>query len=62
MSRTPVAAILGILGFLAYVALVLVLSDHVWGLHWTLEFLFFAVAGIVWVWPAKWLIVWAMRG
>jgi hypothetical protein len=30
-------------------------------LHWLAEFVFFAVAGIAWVWPAKWLIAWAVR-
>ncbi|MBR0672960.1 DUF2842 domain-containing protein [Neoroseomonas soli] len=61
MSRTPIALILGLVGFLAYVVAVLLVSDHVRGLHWTLESAFFAVAGIAWVWPAKWLITWAMR-
>ncbi|MBB5690552.1 DUF2842 domain-containing protein [Roseomonas alkaliterrae] len=61
MSRRSIALLAGTGGFLAYVVLVLLLADHVLGLHWTLEFLFFAVAGIAWVWPAKWLIAWALR-
>lgn len=61
MSRSAIATLLGLAGFAAYVALVLLLADHVQGLHWTLELAFFAVAGIAWVWPAKRLIVWAVR-
>jgi hypothetical protein len=61
MSRTAIASIVGIAGFLAYVVAVLLVADHVLALHWTIEFLFFAVAGIAWVWPAKWLIAWAIR-
>jgi hypothetical protein len=61
MSRRSIALLAGTGGFLGYVVLVLLLADHVLGLHWTLEFLFFAVAGIAWVWPAKWLIAWALR-
>ncbi|WP_198371343.1 DUF2842 domain-containing protein [Roseomonas rosulenta] len=61
MSRSALATIVGIVGFLAYVVVVLLLADHVRALHWTLEFLFFAVAGIAWVWPAKRLIAWAVR-
>lgn len=60
MSRRPVALLAGLLGFLFYVAGVLVVADLVHGLHWAVELVFFAVAGIAWVWPAKRLIVWAL--
>jgi hypothetical protein len=61
MSRPALAAIAGIAGFIAYVVVVLMLADHVRALHWTVEALFFAVAGIAWVWPAKRLMTWAVR-
>lgn len=61
MSRPALATIAGIVGFVAYVVAVLLVADHVRALHWTLELLFFAVAGIAWVWPAKRLMVWAVR-
>jgi hypothetical protein len=60
MSRTSIAALAGIAGFLLYVVVVLVVADHVLALHWLVELVFFAVAGIAWVWPAKWLIAWAV--
>jgi len=61
MSRPALAAIAGIAGFVAYVIVVLAVADHVRALHWTVEMLFFAAAGIAWVWPAKRLMAWAMR-
>lgn len=61
MSKPMLAGIIGIIGFLAYVAATIILSDHVLGTHWTLELIYFALAGIIWVWPAKALIIWAAR-
>lgn len=61
MSRPAIATIAGITGFLAYVVLVLLVADWFRHLHWTVEMLFFALAGIAWVWPAKRLMMWAVR-
>jgi hypothetical protein len=61
MSRPTLAALAGIAGFVLYVMVVLLAADHVRSLHWTLELMFFAVAGIAWVWPAKRLMAWATR-
>lgn len=61
MPRPAIATLAGIVGFILYVAAVLLLADHVRDLHWTAELLFFAVAGIAWVWPARRLMVWAVR-
>jgi len=61
MSRPAIATIAGIAGFLAYVVLVLLVADWFRQMHWTVEMLFFALAGIAWVWPAKRLMMWAVR-
>jgi Protein of unknown function (DUF2842) len=61
MSKSMLASIIGIIGFLLYVAGVILLADHVLGTHWTLEFVYFALAGIAWVLPARALIIWAAR-
>lgn len=58
-SRTALAALVGILGFLAYVGVVVALADHVLHLHWAVQALYFIVAGIAWTWPAKRLMFWA---
>ncbi len=61
MSRTPLASLIGILGFFAYIAAVVVLADVVLRQHWTVQLVYFIAAGILWVWPAKWLMFWAAR-
>ena len=61
MSRAPLASLIGILGFFAYIAAVVVLADVVLRQHWTVQLVYFIVAGILWVWPAKRLMFWAAR-
>lgn len=61
MSRPALAVLIGLAGFLAYVVVVLLLADHVRRVHWVFELLFFTVAGVFWVWPAKRLMTWALR-
>lgn len=61
MSRPAIAALLGVSGFLAYVAVVVALADHVVPLHWLVQLLYYLVAGIAWVWPARALMFWGAR-
>jgi hypothetical protein len=59
MSRPLAAMLIGLVGIAAYVILVMILADLVLKLHWTVQFLYFAAAGVIWVWPAKRLIYWS---
>jgi Protein of unknown function (DUF2842) len=61
MSRFAVAAPIGLLGFLLYVAAVVALADQVLSMHWLVVTLYFVLAGIAWVWPAQRLMYWAAR-
>lgn len=61
MSRPAIATIAGLAGFLIYVVIVLLVADWFREMHWAIELLFFGVAGIAWVWPAKRLMFWAAR-
>lgn len=61
MSRSTLALLGGLLGFLLYVMAVVALADHVLKLHWLVQLAYFIVAGIAWAWPAKWLMFWAAR-
>ena len=61
MPRIAFAAVLGILGFLAYVGAAVVLADRVFGLNWAWQALYFLLAGVLWVPPAHFLILWAAR-
>jgi hypothetical protein len=58
MSRSSAAMLIGLLGIIAYVICVMIVGDWVLTMHWTVQFLYFATAGIVWVFPAKRLIYW----
>lgn len=61
MSRNILALFIGLFGFLAYVGIAVAVADVVVHRHWLLQVLYYSVAGIIWVFPAKWLIIWAAR-
>jgi hypothetical protein len=57
--RVLIAAPLGLVGFVAYIALAVTLADRLAGLHWALQALYFVVAGVLWALPAHFLMLWA---
>ncbi len=59
MSRIPVAVIGGTVGFIAYVMAVTIVADHVLDANVVVQLLYFAVVGFVWVFPVRWLMLWA---
>ncbi|MDB5412268.1 MAG: hypothetical protein JWR10_603 [Rubritepida sp.] len=61
MSRGKIAFLIGVVGFILYIVLVVAAGDFIVRLHWALQLLYYAVVGIVWTIPAKWLIVWGAR-
>jgi len=61
MGRIVVASVAGLGGFCLYVAVAVAWADRLDGYHWSLRALYFAVAGILWVIPARWLMLWAAR-
>ena len=61
MLRTMIAVALGLPAFVAYVVAAVTLADRVTGLHWTIQALYFLIAGVLWAGPAYWLILWASR-
>ena len=58
--RIPFAAFVVIAGLVLYAALVATASEWVPG-HWAIEALFYAFAGVLWVYPAARLIAWSGR-
>ncbi|MFQ3623335.1 MAG: DUF2842 domain-containing protein, partial [Acetobacteraceae bacterium] len=58
--RGPVAAAIGVVGALLYVVLAVTLADLVIGVHWSLDLLYFAAAGLLWTVPAARLMRWAL--
>ncbi|MBV9530033.1 MAG: DUF2842 domain-containing protein, partial [Bradyrhizobium sp.] len=49
----------GLAGFCAYVMAAVALADRLAGLHWAASAAYFAVAGVLWVIPVRWLMYWA---
>lgn len=62
MPRVLIAALLGLSGFVAYVAAAVVVADRVSPLNWMIQLLYFVVAGMLWVIPARWLMLWGAGG
>ncbi len=58
--RGPIAAAIGVAGALLYVFLAVTLADLLIGVHWSLDLLYFAAAGLLWTVPAAYLMRWAM--
>ena len=61
MSRILLATFVGLVGFFAYIGAAVVLADQVAPLHWTVQVIYFLVAGVLWVVPAHFLVLWAAR-
>ena len=61
MSRGKLAFLIGMIGFIVYIGVVVALGDYVIPLHWSLHIVYYVFFGIVWVVPAKRLILWAAR-
>jgi membrane protein implicated in regulation of membrane protease activity len=59
MSRILVATLLGLGFFFFYVVAVLALADLLGAMQWVVQFCFFAVSGVLWVFPIRWLMLWA---
>ena len=60
MSRGPIATVAGLLFVFVYMIAAITLPDLVPRLHWTLEALYWLVAGVVWVFPVRWLMLWSV--
>ncbi len=59
MSRPLAATLMGIAFVIAYVAAAITLPD-VLPNDWWLQAAYFLVAGVVWVFPVRWLMLWSV--
>ncbi len=59
MSRPFAAALMGIGFVIVYVAAAITLPD-VLPAHWAVQAVYFLVAGVVWVFPVRWLMLWSV--
>ena len=60
MSRTPIAAAAGIAFVLAYIVAAITLPDVLPPMHWAVAAAYWLVAGVVWVFPVRWLMLWSV--
>ncbi|MBC7800620.1 MAG: DUF2842 domain-containing protein [Gemmatimonadaceae bacterium] len=60
MSRATIATFAGLLFMLVYIVAAITLPDFVPRPHWTIEAVYWCIAGIVWVFPIRWLMLWSV--
>jgi hypothetical protein len=58
MRRSTIATVAGLAGFGLYIAVAMIVADHVLPLHWTVQVAYFIIAGVAWVMPIRWLMLW----
>ena len=61
MSRGKIASLIGVLGFIAYIAIVVAIGDFFVTQHWAIQAIYYIVTGFVWVFPVIRLIKWGAR-
>ena len=61
MSRVPLATVAALLFVFAYVVAVVVMPDFLPAMPWPLEALYWCIAGLVWVVPVRWLMLWSVH-
>ena len=60
MSRPTLATIAGIIFVILYMVAVTTVPDLLGRMHWTLEALYWCAAGLLWVLPVRWLMLWSV--
>jgi hypothetical protein len=61
MSRVPVATFAGLMFVIAWIAAATLLADHVRPLSWVVQAIYYPIAGFAWVFPVRWLMLWAVH-
>ncbi len=61
MMRKILGYTIGLLGFFIYIIVVIRLGNAIFPLHFLLEFIYYAAAGIGWIFPTMWFIKWWIR-
>lgn len=59
MSRTPIATVAGLAFVGLYIAAAVALPELLPRVPWYVETLYWAIAGVAWVFPVRWLMLWA---
>ena len=60
MSRPFTATLMGLAFIVIYIAAAITLPD-ILPSNWIVQALYFLVAGVVWVFPVRWLMLWSVH-
>ena len=60
MSRSSIAVVAGLVFVFFYIAAAVSLPDVIGRMHWAAEAAYWCVAGVVWVFPIRWLMLWSV--
>ena len=60
MSRTPVATLAALLFVFVYIVVAVLLPEHLPRMPWPIEALYWCAAGLLWVLPVRWLMLWSV--
>lgn len=60
MSRKSISITAGLLFILVYIVAAIVLPDLFGRVHWAVEAAYWCVAGVAWVFPIRWLMLWSV--
>lgn len=61
MSRPKVATLAGIAFVILYIAFAVRAAELFGRLHWAAEAIYWCIAGLVWVLPIRWLMLWSVH-
>ncbi|MEJ1978177.1 MAG: DUF2842 domain-containing protein [Acetobacteraceae bacterium] len=59
MSRPFAATLLGVAFIIMYIAAAITIPDVLPG-QWAVQAIYFLVAGVAWVFPVRWLMLWSV--
>ena len=59
-ARPCIAAVAGIAFMLVYIVVAITVPDWTGRLPWPMEALYWLVAGVLWVLPIRWLLLWSV--
>jgi hypothetical protein len=62
MSQSSLAFLIGLVGFIAFIVAVVTIGDFFVHQHWLIQLVYYVTVGIVWVFPAKRLMIWGAGG
>lgn len=60
MSRATIATLAGLIFVLLYIVAAVAAAVALGRLHWAVEAAYWAVAGVLWVLPIRWLMLWSV--